>query len=51
MNEFKGSSLDYVKRRINNIHSSEPINFCLCWADTREGHEFWRELDSKYCNS
>lgn len=50
MNRFEGSSLDYFKRKTCSIHSSEPINFCLYWADTREGHEFWRKLDSKYRN-
>lgn len=44
------SSYSFINQT-KRIHSSEPINFCLCWADTREGHEFWRELDSKYINS
>ena len=51
MNRLEGSSLDYFKRRTNDIHSSEPINFCLSWPDTREGYEFWRKLNSKYYNS
>ena len=44
------SSCSFIERT-KRIHSSEPINFCLCWADTREGHEFWRELYNKYYNS
>ena len=51
MNRLEGSSLDYFKRITCDIHSSEPINFCLCWVDTREGPEFWRKLNSKYYNS
>ena len=34
-----------------NLQDSEPISALLCWADTREGHEFWRKLNSKYYNS
>ena len=45
MNETEKRSSDFFKKRIGRIHSSEPINFSLCWDDTREGHEFWRELN------
>lgn len=48
MNETEKYSSDFFKKRISRINSSDPINFCLCWVDTREGHEFWRKLDGKY---
>lgn len=51
MNETEKRSSDFFKNRISSMHYSEPINFSLCWADTREGHEFWRKLNSKYYNS
>lgn len=50
MKRCKNYSFQSFKAQTEKVHRSEPINFCLCWSDTREGHEFWRNLDSKYCN-
>ena len=51
MKRCKNYSFQSFKVQTENVHGSEPINFCLRWVDTREGLEFWRELDNKYCNS
>ena len=31
-------------------HCEEGINFAFCWADTKQGHEFWSALNSKWVN-
>ena len=51
MNETEKRSSDFFKKRISRIHSLEPINFSLCWDDTREGYSFWQNLNRKYYNS
>lgn len=51
MKRRENYSFQFFKTQIEKVHRSEPINVCLCWADTREGHEFWRELNNKYRSS
>lgn len=46
-----GYTINDVKTHINNImYSWSPIDSAIHWADTSEGHEFWRKLNEKYHN-
>ena len=31
-----------------NYHINEVINYAFTWSDTKEGHEFWCQLDEKW---
>ena len=50
---YHNSLENYIKALVNERHSGYSHNFGLdsafCWADTIEGHDYWRDLDDKFC--
>lgn len=39
---------DYFKDRIYEDKSYDGINYSFTWADTKDGHDFWRCYDIKW---
>lgn len=52
MNQRGYRNIEEFKRKcFYSLQSSEPINTSLCWAKTREDHQFWMDLNDKYWES
>lgn len=37
-----------IDERLHNMRAYDPINVSFAWADTPEGHKFWRYLNEFY---